>query len=229
MPSEFPTETIQMSTEADAGLQAIEKYLKAILLFSGCGIRRYSNGHDLPTLLEAVKQIPLLCFQLPSESERFVERLSATGANRYLDVPFSVRSEDLEVLDWTAWHTRVYCQDFYLKPGDETAEVRAALSSAKLEAARAADPSRAGEFLIKDGFLERVLSAGPEETRRALIEGNPCYGGAPEPARQQTAFFFAQNPLPFLQPNLVEFLEGYVKISPRVRHQLRQSAQPPTP
>src|SRR5207248_59460 len=96
-----------------SGLQAIEKYLKAILLYSNRSVKRY-RSHDLPELLKGVKRLPILGFTLPGDCETFVEYLNDQGANRYSDVPVYVEGLELFKLDRLVWHVRRYCQDFLL-------------------------------------------------------------------------------------------------------------------
>ena len=60
-----------------AGLQAVEKYLKAILLHNGRSTLNY--GHNLPKLLKAVRQISYLKFQVPGLVYQFLTRLRELG------------------------------------------------------------------------------------------------------------------------------------------------------
>jgi HEPN domain-containing protein len=73
-----------------AGLQALEKYLKAILLHNGQSTLKYS--HNLPELLKAVRQISYLKFQIPVGVEEFLTRLRDLGDNRYLSTDTYVRA-----------------------------------------------------------------------------------------------------------------------------------------
>ena len=60
-----------------AGLQAVEKYLKAILLHNGRSTLKY--GHDVSKLLKAVQQITYLKVQVPGGVEQFLTRLHDLG------------------------------------------------------------------------------------------------------------------------------------------------------
>jgi HEPN domain-containing protein len=59
--------------------QALEKYLKAILLFNEKKVREYRN-HDLSALSQAVQGIPWIDFQWPSTLDKTLKRfqISAT-------------------------------------------------------------------------------------------------------------------------------------------------------
>jgi HEPN domain-containing protein len=64
-----------------AGLQAVEKYLKAILLFNGKSAKK--GGHDLEKLCKKVKEIDYLKKFLVEEcNQRFLSYLSKQGDNR---------------------------------------------------------------------------------------------------------------------------------------------------
>jgi len=63
-------------------LQAIEKYLKAILLFNDCSAKNLS--HDLEKGLSRVLEIDDIDFDMPADVKRFIRYLNTFGANRYL-------------------------------------------------------------------------------------------------------------------------------------------------
>lgn len=63
-------------------LQAIEKYLKAILLYNSVSSKRIR--HDLIKALNRVQSIADLEFSVPSEIETFIQYISDYGADRYL-------------------------------------------------------------------------------------------------------------------------------------------------
>jgi HEPN domain-containing protein len=100
--------------------QAVEKYLKAILLFNGKSARFYTPagtekkkefGHDLDALLLEVKSIPLFRIDIDPENEQFLSYLSYQGgANRYVSTSAYNTSDAIHRLDQLVWHIRRYCQ-----------------------------------------------------------------------------------------------------------------------
>ena len=162
--------------------QAIEKYLKAILLFNGKSSRyprgrRKEFGHNLTALLEEVKTILIFKFELESEQERFIRYLADQGPNRYLGHTAYNASEVLRQLDDSVWHIRRYCQ--YMPdraiglpspiPGMREAHVKAALSPSHKD-----QPQRFGVFA---GDLEKIVKRPPTDpARRALVWANLFYG-----------------------------------------------------
>jgi HEPN domain-containing protein len=161
-------------TSAWSGLRALEKYLKAILLYSCRSVKRY-RSHNLPELLKEVEQLPVISFTLPAESRKFLVYLNDQGANRYSDVPIYVEGPELFKLDRLVWHVRRYCQDFLLLPGD------ASRYPGESEKRLAAIPGeRASATLriiaVPRGFLERVLDDGKSPLRPHLVWKNRYYG-----------------------------------------------------
>jgi len=106
--------------------QAIEKYLKAILLFNGLSsryinieIRKGKNiefGHDLVKLFSKIKQIDYLHFSFDAEIVKFLEYLNDFGAkNRYMSYFSYVDSRAIQTLDKAVWHIRKYCRNFNIE------------------------------------------------------------------------------------------------------------------
>lgn len=165
--------------------QALEKLLKAILLFNGQSarfrdpaIRRPKEyGHDLIALFAEVSNIPIFKFELEPKDEKFLRYLADQGPNRYLSTTAYNTGEELRRLDSTVWHTRRYCQYMpdrgigsrTLVPGMREAYVNAALSPA-----HKAFPQR---FCLSAGELEKVLKRpATHPARQALVWANLFYG-----------------------------------------------------
>ena len=92
-----------------SSLHAIEKYLKAILLFNTVDTREF--GHDIVKLLKGVKEIDGFEFTFTDRAESFITYLNEFGENRYLEWSASLDESDLEDLDHTIWYIRRYCFD----------------------------------------------------------------------------------------------------------------------
>ena len=82
-------------SSAWSALQAMEKYFKAILLFSDRSVKS-QRSHDLSALLERVDSLPIVGFTLPQDAREFLEYLNEQGPNRYGD--FAVIAEGPELL-----------------------------------------------------------------------------------------------------------------------------------
>ncbi len=193
-------------------LQAVEKYLKGILLFSYRSVKNYD--HKLEQLLAATKDLPSLDFSVPPEVEEFITRLTWNAGDRYLVRQFFLNGDELAKLDQTVWHLRRYCQDFLLMPFDENLwdAGYVAMSKRDLERAKCADPMHPTRFRISgDGYLERAMERGPVKTRAALVWHNRYYYQKRRPLIRQGHPRF-ENPAHVRHPRLRQVLDGLIKI-----------------
>ena len=77
--------------------QAVEKYLKSILLFNHISIK--SLGHDLEKALSKVESISHFKIELPEDVRALIVELNNEGKNRYYEYPYSYRELTLFNLD----------------------------------------------------------------------------------------------------------------------------------
>jgi len=169
-----------------AAQQAIEKYLKAILLFNGKSAKSYPDengkkhkyGHDLCALCAAVKQIDYLRFQLLPENESFLKYLNEQGSNnRYLSTSSYNRGDAIQMLDSLVWHLRRYCQfipnsDTNLEPN--VSRVQKALLDFICSFPEHNYPHK---FRLQGGELEKILQApATNSARKTLVWANLWYG-----------------------------------------------------
>jgi HEPN domain-containing protein len=129
-----------------SALQAIEKYLKAILLYHRISTKEL--GHNVSRALDRVQSVSTLNFKIPPSTEKFLQRLGAQGIDRYFQQPVCTDGLGLLELDNTIWHLRKYCR------------------AVRVES----DPNRP-----INGRLEDVLS-GASRARDDLIWKNLCFG-----------------------------------------------------
>jgi HEPN domain-containing protein len=157
-----------------AGLQALEKYLKAILLYNEKPTLKY--GHDLPKLLQAVRAITWLKFNVPLEVVKFLDRLKNLGDNRYMSTDTYVRPENLSELDESVWHVRAYCQYVRVKVRNGTVDVTSDYV-ARINSRTIQPNPRAYKPFPDSGFLYDVLKqSNRDPTRRALVWHNRFFG-----------------------------------------------------
>lgn len=150
--------------------QAIEKYLKAILLYNARSAK--GLGHDLGKALRRVESIKPIEFQLSDESRAFLAYVDAQGVNRYLEQPHYTRGLELPKLDRLVWELRLYCQvlDYELKPHGNMLEI-------ELRGIRQwQDSDKKHKFGLFSGFLEKVLKK-PKDPRRAPLVWQNFYFG----------------------------------------------------
>ena len=88
--------------------QAIEKYLKAILLFNYHTTKELL--HDISAAFKKVLTIPDIEFDFLPHTEEFISYVNEVGANRYGDMSSKFSSDVLILFDQTTWYLRRYCQ-----------------------------------------------------------------------------------------------------------------------
>jgi HEPN domain-containing protein len=87
--------------------QAIEKYLKCILLLNRIPAQKVR--HDIKRALELTKKLTFK-IELSERSQKFIDHVAKYGEYRYLDVSTFVVGHVLVSLDLAVWELRRYCQ-----------------------------------------------------------------------------------------------------------------------
>lgn len=94
--------------------QAVEKYLKSILLFNeNSALYQYNSkekiGHNLKLALQKIEKIPHIKIELPDDVRESIMELNNEGNNRYYEYPYSFSDLTFLKLDKLVWHIRRYC------------------------------------------------------------------------------------------------------------------------
>jgi HEPN domain-containing protein len=202
-----------------SSLQAVEKYLKGILLFSYQSTK--DQRHDLLKLWKVVEKLPGLKVELPSDCIEFLEYLTNQGANRYLDSPLSFQGDELFRLDRCVWHVRRYCQDFRLLPGVDT------LHPGESESMLAAIPREATTqavklFRIPYGYIEALLDDMDNPLRAALVWKNTYYGKYKKHHIRYAATMSWERPVHMIRPELLAYIEQVAYIPKEILNELHK-------
>jgi hypothetical protein len=169
-----------------SGQQAIEKYLKAILLYNGKSARyidpsaknKIEFRHDLDALHREVSKLPSIGYRVVGENERFLSYLSRFGAgNRYLSRSSYNTSDALPRLDRLVWTVRRYCQ--YIP--DRGIGLKSSVAGMRDAVIRQINnpqfDERPIDFSLFHGELEDILRRDLRDiTRQALVWANMWYG-----------------------------------------------------
>src|SRR5829696_10099637 len=91
-----------------AGMQAVEKYLKGILLFNNESTLHLSHG--ISQAFQKVLAIKGNEFGFASGLDKFIGYLNDYGNNRYWEFPTHTSGLELRDLDLAVWNIRRYCQ-----------------------------------------------------------------------------------------------------------------------
>lgn len=188
--------------------QAIEKYLKAILLYNRIEATRV--GHDLAKALSLTHSLPFE-IELSKRSRKFIDYLAKVGEFRYIDVPFYVYGHILIDLDLAVWEVRRYCQvlDVFGKqlPPDEQKLLEDAWSDLA-----SSETKPRYRFRLNGGLLEKIVTDRKHPSHSALLWHNPCFGVRRRATVKAKNHLNAENSLLYLYPEMLDELLKYVFI-----------------
>lgn len=193
-----------------ASQQAIEKYLKAILLYNRVAIPKLT--HDLAALLSLVETIPNAPFKLTlsDRSRKFIEHLATNGVNRYIEKPYYVLGHILVDLDLAVWEVRRYCQVLNVFGKSLPPPEQALLTKALADLAKS-DTEPRYKFRLHSGFLEEVLRKPKHPTRSALLWHNATFASRKRATVKARHHLSGGKPILFLFP---EMLDELLKFTP---------------
>lgn len=197
-------------------LQSIEKYLKAILLYSGKSTKEI--GHSIVKAYEEVLKISDIEWDFPEDIAGFVRYLNEEGNNRYFEFPYRKKETALLELDRTVWFIRRYCFNLrktYKRQNGTTVDFFPIYIPIIQSEKTFANPNK--YRLPEQGFIE-VLLKGKSALRDHLVWNNPYYGTYKKKilrvCSMRTSF---GNPAHFLLPEIFDDLDKVVRFSKPVR------------
>lgn len=199
-----------------SSLQAVEKYLKAILLYNDRSTKKLS--HNIEKAYRRLQGIADIKFDIPKDVQEFIRYLNAEGANRYFEYPYVTMGDELLLLDKTVWHLRRYCERF----SRETEEIGGRLvdwfAVAMMNVHHLRYKKRPNTFKINGGFLEKVADNKQSQLRRELVLKNFWYGTyTKHKIRNVTFRSGSAHPAHFLHPEIFDELDKRVDFSKAVR------------
>lgn len=199
--------------------QAIEKYLKAILVYnlvSAKGLR-----HNLQEALTRVRAMPGADLSLSEGALEFIAYLDEEGQNRYFEFPTHLHSDALLRLDRCVWEIRRHCQPLPEPPTswEDTVEAWYGRCLAWRNDPRHLESKH--KFRIPGGLLEEILKK-PSRARDALVWKNFAFGRRRKMTIRYGARFGWSNPTHFMHEEWFQFLEPLVDFSRPVREYFTQ-------
>lgn len=188
---------------------ALEKYLKAILLYNRVKARRV--GHDLRKARRKLREIAIIDIELSDETERFIEHIDDVGNNRYLEKSYFTRGPAIARLDRAVWEIRRYCRildpQLTAEPEQESERLRSLR-----EELMAADPYKPERITIDGGTLEEILVQSSHPARKALIWSNLFFYSRKRKTVQVPGPWVMENSPYFLYPEILDEVSRYVHI-----------------
>ena len=173
--------------------QAIEKYLKCILLLNR--IPAKNMGHNLSAGLDAITASGKLTLGLVKPTDEFISYLDRNGQSRYLEVSNVAFGHDLVRLDRAVWELRRFCT-LALEP-------RSSLLTEGQPAPR---------VRLAGGQLEKIIDNSKHPARSALLWQNGFFGKCVRKTVELVGWVQANNAPLFLSPQILDEVLKYVHL-----------------
>lgn len=162
--------------------QAIEKYLKSILLFNETsalykyGSNKRKIGHDLVAALQKIEKIPHISIELPDDVRMSIIELNNEGNNRYYEYPYHFSDLTFYKLDKLVWHIRRYCipKGGPFKVGAEEIDLQQFELKIAHQDKYKKYPSK--YTFASKGYLEKILNDKKSIQRELLVWKNQYFG-----------------------------------------------------
>ncbi len=196
--------------------QAIEKYLKAILLYNAHSTKGLSHNLEMALLrVESIKRIELT---LSDKSRAFLAYVDAHGPNRYLEQTHYTHGLELPKLDKLVWELRLYCRviDYELKGSGNLLH----LELNEIRQWQGSDEKH--KFNRCHGFLEKVLKKPEDPRREPLIWQNLYFGKRRRSSIKIPNHSNSINPTHILHPEHFELFDQFVQFPRHVRNRFVQ-------
>lgn len=201
-------------------LQAIEKYLKCILVLNRISAPK---SHDLSQLLNAFESAQKFSIRLSQDTHEFIEYLDTYGRFRYYECPYYSLGDELFRLDKAVWEIRRYARvlDYKIETSSHT-EVH--LLPHELKRNEDAENQPPQCFHIIGGHLERVLDKKDHPSRAPLIWHNLYFGKKRRTKIKHHRTFSSGNSPLSLHPEILNEVLKYVFLPKDVKQAYRASS-----
>lgn len=188
-----------------ASQQAIEKYIKCILLLRRVESRKPT--HSLAKLLLKLEaRFPL---RLAPETRRFIDYIDVYGPDRYLTYPYAVEGLEMPKLDQTVWEIRRYCIPH--NSGKSPSGSLIADLNMKQIVDGEGKPPQAYRTLFP-GFLDSVIAKKAHPARQHLVWKNLCFGRSLRKSIRINEVFQSVNSPLALYPEIYDEVSKYVHL-----------------
>ena len=177
--------------------QAIEKYLKCILLLNRIPAKKVR--HDLAKAVQLINSSLKLTLDLTPSTTDFIDYVDTYGQFRYLEISNVAFGRDIVRLDRTAWELRRYCTL-------SGAERRIKLTQG------VAPPT----IRLPGGHLESIIDDIENPARNALLLHNGFFGKRRRKLVKTRPWMRATNAPLYLHPRILDEVVKFVHLPGRV-------------
>jgi HEPN domain-containing protein len=191
-----------------SALQAIEKYLKCILILNR--ITTHKLNHNIQKALNRINSEAPFKIELDEIEQEVFDHIARYGPDRYLLMSYHVSRLELLKLDKLVWLLRQYCRP--MKYGIQSNGKRLDRTDAVLhgiKSSRNEPPQRAPVF---NGKLEAILANKKHAARGALIWKNMRFCSRHRESIAFKDYIYAENAPLWLQPQLLQHVKHLMTI-----------------
>ncbi len=196
-----------------SSLQAIEKYLKCILLLRRIDGRSIHHSLDEALATLARADVPL---NLTRASKEFIAHVDRFGECRYLEISVIVFGGQVVDLDRVVWELRRYCTPDgygYIEKKERGSRLRRILMQ-DIVLLEGQIPQK---YRLAHGVLEKIIDNGKHPARQALLWQNGFFGRRNRRRVRHRGGFRAVNSPLFNHPEILGKLERYVHLPKKLK------------
>jgi HEPN domain-containing protein len=191
-----------------ASQQAVEKYLKCILLLNR--IEATDVYHDLGTALDRIDASGKLSLDLTRGTKEFIDMLDQFGRRcRYFEVSTVGSGVQLMTLDRAVWELRRYCT-----VDEEPRRLRLRQGFA------------APRVRLANGSLEKIIDDPKNPAREPLLWQNGFFGKRARKKVRLRKWFQAHNAPLYLNPQILDEVLKYVFLPKEIKTGYRSHTKP---
>ncbi len=193
--------------------QAVEKYLKAILLFNR--VSTLEVGHHLKKARDKIISSTKLNFSLSKESNKFLKILDRKGSNRYFEHYHEATHFHLEWLDLIVFEVRAYC--YVVNYNQNICGKKICLLNHELIKIKN-HKEELDEFRpLFNGYLEKIFFGKKYNIRNQLVWSNRYWKGEIVESENDNIHFVTAYPTQCLHPECFDYLCKFIKFSGNVK------------
>jgi len=190
-----------------SGLQALEKYLKCILLLGRVDARKV--GHRISTALQMANEKLELGILLPENERKIFQHIAESEGDRYLVSSLHIFEHELSDFDSLVWRLRQYCVPLDIKHYNDPPSK--ALRREKVASIELALQGKSSGGYILGGMVETVLAKNNHPARDGLVWRNAMFGeGKPVLERSGISGFIAVNSPLYLHPEIARTVSQWI-------------------
>lgn len=199
--------------------QAIEKYLKCILLLNR--IPATNMYHYLCFGLNKVDRESGFQLSVSPDSRKLIEHLSRYGSHRYFETSYYSVGSEVFTLDRTIWEVRRYCTvlNYSLEKTDGQKKEMLGLELRRIKQSEKCAPQK---FQLLGGYLEKIIRDKKHPARAALIWENLYFGKSLRRTVSHGRRFYAANAPLYLHPEILDEVQKYVLIPGKIADAYRK-------